>query len=729
MKNSLLITILGVIFVLAPITQVFACAMTAVVCQGDYTLQSEMVNFGSGSSGGGESNWLYNQGGYSNPDGHGMVYYHREGYGGHNYKVLEIVAPIDTFPYMSNNHIYRHSGQLNLQPYSTNYNHFVETAKGKQGKIFLGHVRNSSPGQPTGAFAPFVYRHIGYVNGVLDTTDYSFAHHGTVNKGQMYVIQSFQNWLSDYDFQNALNGNPTYYSIEDSLSIYVDSDYLFLWLVKFIEENDGDVKSGLVEGLTALKTNYINGQVNIIFSDVTGVYAYSNNSDSTHKMSYKSQQSTYHYVRSYNQVEGGWTQIDVGNLYYFPTQGQIEITYNADHSVPASFAIKQGLNWISFPVLEGTYGLDPDYTLRDINSYAIKMQTKNGTQLYPPWSCDDETNLWPSDAVLSRTNGYILSIDSTYVEYQYQTYGQRTPYNTPLTLYQNNENWVPYFIQYSQTPAFAFGNNYSHLTAIYAQDWYAYKFKGQWYGYIQSGATGTLDYGKMYKVYVDQTISNFTWTAFGQSQSFVKEATEYFEYEEQPDYQAIVIESILDSPVFDEIGVFKDDICVGALKYSGYPINLQVYDNSSPDEFEYVIYSASKNNGCQERKYTSALIDVSNRVIENGKYKFSIVGLNGGQESESIVSPALSANIYPNPMRSNTIIEINASAKSAVEISIYNLKGQLVKTINSTEISKGNTSFIWNGKTDDGKQVAQGIYFCRIKSPNNLLTKKLIVLN
>ena len=707
--------------------QVFACAMTAVVCQGTYTLQSGVVAFGDGSSGGGESNWLYNQSS-SNPHGHGMVYYHRVGYGGHNNKVLDFDAPIDTFAVMSNNHLYRHSGQLNYYPYSSYYDRFVFTAKQKQGKIFLGHVRYRSDG-PLGAFAPFVYRHIGYINGVPDTTDYSFAHHGTVDKYSMYNIQSFQNWLSDYDIQNALNGHPTYYSIEDSLDIYVDSDYLFLWLVKFIEENDGDVRSGLVEGLTALNNNNIYGQVNIIFSNGTGVYAYSNNLDATHKMSYKTQQTIYHYVRSSAQVENGWTPFQLHNLYYFPTQGQIEITYNADNSVPASFALKQGLNWICFPVMESTYGLDPDYTLRDVNLFCNEMQTKNGTQWQSPWIYDDQYYLWPDNAILSRTNGYILNIDSTYVNYEYQTYGQRTPYNTALTLYQNNENWVPYFIQYSQTPASAFGGNYSHLTAIYAQDWYAYKFKGQWYGYIQLGATGTLDYGKMYKVYVDQTISNFTWSAFGQSQSFEKEATEYFKFEELPEYQAIVIESIPDSPIFDEIGVFKDGLCVGALKYNGYPINLQVYDNSSPDEFEYVLYSASKNNGYQERKYTSALIDVSNRVIENGKYKFSIVGLDDGQESESVVCPVLSVNIYPNPMRSNTNIEIKASAKSAVEISIYNLKGQLVKTLNTTEISKGNTSFIWDGKTDDGRQVAQGIYFCRIKSSKNLLTKKLIVLN
>lgn len=525
-----------------------------------------------------------------------------------------------------------------------------------------------------------------------------------------------------------LNGNPTYYSIADSVNNYVDSNYLFLWLVKHIEDNNGDVKCGLVSGLTALATNYISGQKSIIFSDGTGVYAYSNNNDATHRMSYKSQQSVYHYVRSYTTVPSGWNPLELHHLYYFPAQGQMDITYNADNSVPASFALKQGLNWIGFPVLEGTFGLDPDYTLKDINQYANEMQTKNGTQLQQPWICSFETHVWDNDAVLSRTNGYILNMGNTYVNYQYRTFGQRTPYSTALTLYQNNENWVPYFIQYSQTPANAFGGNFSHVTAVYAQDWYIYKFKGQWYGYIQQGATGTLDYGKMYKVYVDSNITNFAWSSFGQSQSFTKETTSYFEFEEKPEYQAIVIESIPDNPIFDEIGVFKDGECVGALKYEGYPINLQVYDNSSPDVYDYVLYTESKNNNLLERKYASASIDISNKVVDNGKHLFSVVSLTGGQENNTYVSPLLSAMIYPNPMRGNTNIEIKATAKSAVEISIYNLKGQLVKTLSSTEISKGNTSFIWNGRTDDGWPVAQGIYFCRIKSPNNLLTKKLIVL-
>ncbi len=710
MKNILVISITVVLIALAPTTQVFACAMTAVVGNGT-TLLGHQNAYNA------EAYWLRNTSGTNN-DAWGACYYHSLGYTLHDYRLL----PLDNVPGPTiNDHYYRSANNIADSSYPTilDYSNWARLA---DGKILFAHARNQSTGEPSGAFAPFIYR------SVADTVDYSFAHHGKVTK------QSFINELSGFaDFLAWYDGeyNTNYYT---DPNLNVDSAYLFLWIMQNILENNGDVKIGLALALNATASQD-SCQINIMLSDGSGIYAYTNHADNNYRMGYTvdtSNNGLSYIVRSWGSPVSSWssyTTISPHHLYYFPAQGEIETIYNIDTSMPASHILKQGLNWISFPVLESDYGTNPNYTLQDVNPFANNMQTKNDTQLQPKWWIDDETYEWPSEAIITRTNGYILDIDSTYVEYHYQTYGQSTPYNTTLPLYQNNENWVPYFIQYSQTPANAFGNNYSHLTAIYAQDWYAYKFKGKWYGYVQSGATGTLDYGKMYKVYVDANITDFAWSALGQSQSFVKEATEYFEYEEQSEYQAIVIESILDSPVFDEIGVFKNGSCVGALKYNGYPVNLQVYDNSSPDEFEYVLYSASKNNGYQEKKYYSALIDVSNKVVENGKYKFSIIGLDGGYESESVVSPALSANIYPNPMRSNTIIEINASAKSAVEISIYNLKGQLVKTINSSEISKGNTTFVWNGRTDDGRPVAQGIYFCRIKSPNNLLTKKLVVLD
>lgn len=59
MNKSFMIILLGVIITFISIAQIYACAMTAVVCQGDYTLIYGMVDFGDGSyEGGGESLWL-----------------------------------------------------------------------------------------------------------------------------------------------------------------------------------------------------------------------------------------------------------------------------------------------------------------------------------------------------------------------------------------------------------------------------------------------------------------------------------------------------------------------------------------------------------------------------------------------------------------------------------------------------------------------------------------------
>lgn len=429
MKNALIITILGVILGFVTTTQIFACAMTAVVCNGTHELYESMCGLGNGYSDG-ESYWL-KQRGSSNPDGHGMVYYHKSGLSGHSHNILEYENPIDTVTPNGNNHLYRKIG--NLASNSTNLERFVINAKNKQGKLYIGHVRkrDSNSNEPTGVFAPFFYRSITTVEGVPDTTDYSFAHHGSVDKEAMLGVSGFQSWLENFDIQNILNGTPTYYSVEDSINVYVDSDYLFLWLVMYIEESANNIRNGLVVGLTALNSYYIEGNKNILFSDGDGVYAYTNEMDynitgGKHLMSYKAveynSQIFSYLIRSYDNYESTWIPFVAHDLYYFPTQGQMEVTYNADISVPVSFTLKQGLNWISFPVLESTYGLDPDYTLRDVNQYANEMQTKNGTQLQEPWVYSNATYSWPSYASLSRTNGYILDIESASV---YTSYGQK----------------------------------------------------------------------------------------------------------------------------------------------------------------------------------------------------------------------------------------------------------------------------------------------------------------
>jgi hypothetical protein len=86
---------------------------------------------------------------------------------------------------------------------------------------------------------------------------------------------------------------------------------------------------------------------------------------------------------------------------------------------------------------------------------------------------------------------------------------------------------------------------------------------------------------------------------------------------------------------------------------------------------------------------------------------------------------------YPNPFNPSTTIEfsLNTDPADNIELVIYNLKGQKVKTflINSSTDQPIN-SVIWNGDDDSGKPVSSGIYFYKLKSDNFEKTKKMLLM-
>ena len=65
-------------------------------------------------------------------------------------------------------------------------------------------------------------------------------------------------------------------------------------------------------------------------------------------------------------------------------------------------------------------------------------------------------------------------------------------------------------------------------------------------------------------------------------------------------------------------------------------------------------------------------------------------------------------------------------AKAA--ISVYNLKGQLVKTLVNDDIKAGTTTYSWNGTDEQGNKVASGLYFYKLETDNKTVTKKMIML-
>ncbi len=84
--------------------------------------------------------------------------------------------------------------------------------------------------------------------------------------------------------------------------------------------------------------------------------------------------------------------------------------------------------------------------------------------------------------------------------------------------------------------------------------------------------------------------------------------------------------------------------------------------------------------------------------------------------------------IYPNPFNPETTVSFSIKQDSKVFLDIYNLLGQKVKTLVSTNLKAGNHSYKWNGKDDAGRSVGSGIYFCRMNTGSYSATSKMVLM-
>lgn len=83
---------------------------------------------------------------------------------------------------------------------------------------------------------------------------------------------------------------------------------------------------------------------------------------------------------------------------------------------------------------------------------------------------------------------------------------------------------------------------------------------------------------------------------------------------------------------------------------------------------------------------------------------------------------------YPNPFNPKTTIEFNAAKSEPAQITIYNLKGQAVKHFTIDSPAKGINKVTWDGKNDNGIDVASGTYLFRLRSGSYSSTKKMIMM-
>jgi hypothetical protein len=83
---------------------------------------------------------------------------------------------------------------------------------------------------------------------------------------------------------------------------------------------------------------------------------------------------------------------------------------------------------------------------------------------------------------------------------------------------------------------------------------------------------------------------------------------------------------------------------------------------------------------------------------------------------------------YPNPFNNMTTIEFKLPAQTKIDLKIYNILGQEIKTLVETVENAGSFRYTWDGKNKLGVPVAAGMYILSLQTPDQRLIKKMVYM-
>ena len=194
-----------------------------------------------------------------------------------------------------------------------------------------------------------------------------------------------------------------------------------------------------------------------------------------------------------------------------------------------------------------------------------------------------------------------------------------------------------------------------------------------------------------------------------------------------------------------------------AASYQGSPtwsindkLDVWIYGNNSMDEIRFCIDDSDGMEGSpwtpidwtgwQLFSFDLAVDPVIGWVNGNGALDGPMVSLDSFQmkkaeatavEPQSVdqvpLQYSLSQN-YPNPFNAETRVRYSIGTEGYVSLRVYNVTGQLVKTLVDDQRMVGEYTAAWNGTDEQGQALASGVYFCRMESGDWTKTIKMSFL-
>ena len=144
------------------------------------------------------------------------------------------------------------------------------------------------------------------------------------------------------------------------------------------------------------------------------------------------------------------------------------------------------------------------------------------------------------------------------------------------------------------------------------------------------------------------------------------------------------------------------------------------------DEFEDRMWTTSDNIDAQNASYVGLL---GGGRLNAYRALANIVSVAESHSATGLVPQEYNLHQnYPNPFNPGTYISYSLPVPGRVELSIYNVRGQLVRTLVDHAQPAGQHLAQWDGRDTRGQLATSGIYFYRLTANGWSQAKKMILM-
>jgi len=102
-------------------------------------------------------------------------------------------------------------------------------------------------------------------------------------------------------------------------------------------------------------------------------------------------------------------------------------------------------------------------------------------------------------------------------------------------------------------------------------------------------------------------------------------------------------------------------------------------------------------------------------IVPTSDESIVITGLTDVQDTPQILPAGGLRSVHPNPFNPSTNIKFVVNRDNLVQLNVYNIRGEKVRTLVQDNLPANEYTLVWDGKNDNGRNVASGQYFARLR--------------